>query len=130
MTKHTQNLTTNERLKWISRGLVRVSLTLAIAGIAAVTGVQLWRHYVLSPWTRDGRVVADSVTVAAEVSGRIVEIRVRENEYVKKGDILFTIDPASYKAAVDNAQANVASTLATMEMRESNAARGHKLSRL
>jgi multidrug efflux pump subunit AcrA (membrane-fusion protein) len=57
-------------------------------------------------------------------------IRVREKEYVKKGDILFTVDPASYKAAVDDAKANVASTLATMEMRESNAARGYKLTRL
>jgi multidrug resistance efflux pump len=120
----------NERLKSISGTFVRVSLTLAIAGTAAVTGVQLWRHYVLTPWTRDGRVVADSVTVAAEVSGRIVEIRVRENEYVRKGDILFTVDLASYKAAVDSAKANVASTLATMEMREANAARPHKLSRL
>jgi RND family efflux transporter MFP subunit len=120
----------NEKMKSISGTFVRVSLTLAIAGTAVVTAMQLWRHYVLSPWTRDGRVVADSVTVAAEVSGRIVDIRVRENEYVKKGDILFTVDPASYKAAVDNAKANVASTLATMQMRESNAARGHKLSRL
>jgi RND family efflux transporter MFP subunit len=120
----------NERLKSISWTFVRVSLTLAIAGTAAVTGVQLWRHYVLSSWTRDGRVVADSVTVAAEVSDRIVEIRVRENEYVKKGDILFTVDQARYKAALDSAKATVASALATMEMREANAARGHKLSRL
>jgi RND family efflux transporter MFP subunit len=120
----------NDKRKPISRTVVRAGLTLAIAGTAAISGAELWRHYVLNPWTRDGRVVADSVTVAAEVSGRIVDIRVRENEYVKKGDILFTVDAASYKAAVDNAKANVASTLATMEMRESNAARGHKLSRL
>ena len=64
----------NERLKSVSGTFIRVSLTLAIAGTAAVTGIQLWGHYVLTPWTRDGRVVADSVTVAAEVSGRIVEI--------------------------------------------------------
>jgi RND family efflux transporter MFP subunit len=120
----------NDKMKSISGAFVRVSLTLAIAGTAAVTGVQLWRHYVLSPWTRDGRVVADSVTVAAEVSGRIVGIRVRENEYVKKGDIFFTVDQASYKAALGNAKATVASTLATMEMRRSNAARGHKLTSL
>ena len=63
----------------------------------------------LSPWTRDGRVVADSVTVAAEVSGRIVKIRVRENEYVKKGDIVFTVDQATYKAALDKAQAILSS---------------------
>jgi RND family efflux transporter MFP subunit len=103
---------------------------LTIATIATVFGIQLWRHYVLSPWTRDGRVVANSVTVAAEVGGRIVAIRISENQYVKKGDVLFTIDQSSYKAALDNAKATVASTQATMEMRSSNAARGHKLTRL
>src|SRR5258706_1197863 len=112
------------------RVVFRVGLTLAIATIATVVGIQLWRHYVLSPWTRDGRVVANSVTVAAEVSGRIVSIPVCENQYVKKGDVLFKIDPASFKAALDNIKATVASTQATMEMRCSNAARGHKLTRL
>jgi RND family efflux transporter MFP subunit len=112
------------------RFILRVGLTLAIATIATVAGIQLWRHYVLSPWTRDGRVVANSVTVAAEVSGRIVSIPVSENQYLKKGDVLFTIDQSSYKAALDNAKATVVSTQATMEMRCSNAARGHKLTRL
>jgi len=120
----------NEQQRFISRGFLRVALTLAIATIATVAGIQLWRHYVLSPWTRDGRVVANSVTVAAEVSGRIVSIRVAENQYVKKGEVLFTIDQATFKAALDNAKATVASTQATMEMRSSNAARGHKLTRL
>src|ERR1700678_293419 len=119
----------NEQKRFISRGLLRVGLTLTIVTIATVFGIQLWRHYVLSPWTRDGRVVANSVTVAAEVSGRIVSIRVAENQYVRKGDVLFTIDQASFKAALDNAKATVASTQATMEMRGSNAARGHKLTR-
>src|SRR6266404_6596199 len=120
----------NEQQRFISRGFLRAALTLAIATIATVAGIELWRHYVLSPWTRDGRVVANSVTVAPEVSGRIVSIRVAENQYVEKGDVLFTIDQATFKAALDNAKATVASTQATMEMRCSNAARGHKLTRL
>ena len=64
------------------------------------------------------------------MSGRIVDIRVRENQLVKKGEILFIIDPSTYQAALDNADASVASRRATMEMEESNAARGHKLTRL
>jgi RND family efflux transporter MFP subunit len=120
----------NKQKRFISRSFLRVGLTLTIATIATAAGIQLWRHYVLSPWTRDGRVVANSVTVAAEVSGRIVSIRVSENQYVKKGEVLFTIDHSSYKAALDNAKATVASTQATMELRYSNAARGHKLTRL
>src|SRR5260221_3673981 len=99
------------------RVVFRVVLALAIATIATVVGIQLWRHYVLSPWTRDGRVVANPVTVAAEVSGRIVSIPVCENQYVKKGDVLFKIDPASLQAALDDIQATDASSPATLDMR-------------
>jgi RND family efflux transporter MFP subunit len=95
-----------------------------------VAAVKLWQHYMLSPWTRDGRVVANSVTIAAEVSGRIVDIRVRENQFVKKGEVLFTIDQSTFKAALQSAEATAASNLANMELRQSNAARGHKLTRL
>ena len=109
---------------------MRVIATLAITVIGVVAAVKLWQYYMLSPWTRDGRVVANSVTVAAEVSGRIVDIRVRENQFVKKGEVLFTIDQSTYKAALQSAEATAASNLATMELRKSNAARGHKLTSL
>src|SRR6266403_4084957 len=114
----------------VSRGVLRVIGTFIIAVIGVVAGVKLWQHYTLSPWTRDGRVVANSVTIAAEVSGRIVDIRVRENQFVKKGAVLFIIDPSTYKAALDNAEASAVSLRATMELQESDAARGHKLTRL
>jgi RND family efflux transporter MFP subunit len=104
--------------------------TLVITAIGILAGVQLWQRYMLTPWTRDGRVVANSVTIASEVSGRIVDIRVRENQSVKKGEILFIIDPSTYKAALDNAEASVSSLRATMDLREANAARGHKLTAL
>jgi multidrug resistance efflux pump len=106
---------------------LRVIATLAITVIGAVAAVKLWQYYMLSPWTRDGRVVANSVTVAVEVSGRIVDIRVRENQFVKKGEVLFIIDQSTYKAALQSAEATAAFNLATMELRQSNAARGHKL---
>ena len=120
----------NKQRTSVSRGVWRVIGTLVITLVGVVAAVEVWQHYVLSPWTRDGRVVANSVTIAAEVSGRIVDIRVRENQFVKKGKVLFTIDQSSYKAALHNAKATVASGLATMEMRCSNAARGHKLTSL
>jgi RND family efflux transporter MFP subunit len=70
------------------------------------------------------------LSFGSEVSGRIVDIRVRENESVKKGAILFIIDQSTYKAALDNAEASVASNRATMDLQQSNAARGHKLTKL
>ncbi len=114
----------------VSLGVLRVIGTFIIAVIGVVAGVKLWQHYTLSPWTRDGRVVANSVTIAAEVSGRIVDIRVRENQFVKKGAVLFIIDQSTYQAALQSAEATAASNLATKQLRQSNAARGHKLTKL
>jgi len=114
----------------VSRGVWRVIGTFIIAVIGVVAGVKLWQYYTLSPWTRDGRVVANSVTIAAEVSGRIVDIRVRENQFVKKGAVLFIIDQSTYQAALKSAEATAASNLATMQLRQSNAARGHMLTKL
>jgi multidrug resistance efflux pump len=71
-----------------SWGFWRVIATLVMTVLGIFAVVQLWQRYMLTPWTRDGRVVANSVTIASEVSGRIVDIRVRENQLVKKGDIL------------------------------------------
>jgi RND family efflux transporter MFP subunit len=114
----------------VSRGVLRVTGTFIIAVIGVVAAVKLWQHYTLSPWTRDGRVVANSVTIAAEVSGRIVDIRERENQFVKKGAVLFIIDQSTYLVALQSAEATAASNLATMELRQSNAARGHKPTKL
>src|ERR1700740_2388610 len=113
-----------------SRGVLRVIGTFIIAGIGVLASVKLWQHYTLSPWTRDGRVVANSVTIAAEVSARTVYIRVRENQFVRKGSVLFIIDQSTYQAALQSAEATAASNLATKQLRQSNAARGHKLTKL
>src|SRR5260370_19050000 len=110
-----------------SRGFWRVIATLVITAVGIFAGIQLWKRYMLTPWNRDGRVLANSVTIASEVSGRIVDIRVRENQSVKKGEILFIIDQSTFKAALDNAEASVASLRAAMELQKSDAARGHKL---
>ena len=56
-------------------------------------------------WTRDGRVRVEVVDVAAQVSGQIVQLPVLDNQFVHKGDVLFVIDPASYKLALSQAAA-------------------------
>ena len=48
--------------------------------VAIVVGWQLWSYYMLEPWTRDGRVRADVVTVAADVSGLVSDVFVHDNE--------------------------------------------------
>lgn len=59
--------------------------------------------------TDNAYVQQDKVSISSDVSGRIVEVAVRENQTVDAGDILFRIDPAPYRIALAQAEAAVAS---------------------
>lgn len=97
--------------------------TLLVLALAIWIGRTLWVNYMDTPWTRDGRVRADIINVAADVTGAVVDVPVRDNQQVKKGDLLMQIDPEHYQVAVKQAQALVASRKATWEMRKVNARR-------
>ncbi|WAH56156.1 HlyD family secretion protein [Pseudomonas silvicola] len=103
--------------------LFSVVATLLVVAVAALLGHTLWDHYMAQPWTRDGRVRADIINVAPDVSGVVVAVPVHDNQLVKKGDVLMRIDPAHYQVAVAQAKALVASRKATWQMREVNAKR-------
>jgi multidrug resistance efflux pump len=85
----------------------------------------MWSVYMGGPWTRDATVRAYVVTMAPEVAGRIVELHVVDNKYVRKSDPLLVIDPTNYRiavsqsgAAVQQAQANVQSIDAQMNVQQ------------
>jgi RND family efflux transporter MFP subunit len=103
--------------------LFSLTATLLVLALAIWIGHTLWVHYMDTPWTRDGRVRADVINVAADVSGTVVDVPVHDNQQVKKGDLLMQIDPDHYQLAVKQAQATVASRKATWEMRKLNASR-------
>jgi multidrug resistance efflux pump len=63
-----------------------------------------YNRWTQRPWTRDGQVRADIVEIAPRVSGYIVEVAVKDNQSVRKGDLLFRIDPSSYELSVDAAR--------------------------
>src|SRR6516162_10252215 len=84
---------------------VLVSLV-ALAGVL-VTGVLATRRIDQRPRTDDAYLQADLVHMAPDVSGRIVELDVRDNQAVHKGDVLFRIDPDPYRMRVDQARAAV-----------------------
>ena len=88
-------------MKW----KVGLLITLAAVAVAAVLGKQMWHAYFEAPWTRDATVRAYVVTMAPEVSGRIVELRVADNQFVHKGDLLMVIDPTDYQIAVMRTEA-------------------------
>src|SRR3984957_3715336 len=83
--------------------IVPVLITLATVAVAAVLGWLTWQAYMGAPWTRDGQVRAYVVTMAPEVAGRIVKLPIADNQFVHKGDVLFEIDPADYRIALQSA---------------------------
>ncbi|WP_426690415.1 biotin/lipoyl-binding protein [Rhodanobacter ginsengiterrae] len=89
------------------QSLLRFLITAAVVVIAVLLGHALWKQYLYSPWTRDGRVRAEVVRVAPDVSGLVTRVAVLDNQFVHKGDVLFGIDPARFRYAVDQAQANL-----------------------
>ncbi|SAL75626.1 efflux RND transporter periplasmic adaptor subunit [Caballeronia telluris] len=107
----------------IIRKIVGFILTAVIFAAAILIGRALWVHYMDEPWTRDGRVRANVINVAPDVSGAVVTMPVADNQFVKKGELLMEIDPAHYRIAVQQAQANVAARQAELRMRRADAAR-------
>ena len=95
-------------LRRFARASGRRVLTLLIVAAALVAGRSLWTYYQEAPWTRDGRVRADVVTIAPDVSGLVTEVLVQDNQMVKRGDVLFRIDPDRFELAVQQADAAVA----------------------
>src|ERR1700739_2780825 len=84
---------------------ILVSL-IALAGVL-VTVVLATRRLDLRPRTDDAYLQADLVHMAPDVSGRIVELDVRDNQAVRRGQVLFRIDPVPYRLRVAQAQATV-----------------------
>ena len=96
-----------------TQSLLRFLITAVVVVIALLLGHALWRHYLYAPWTRDGRVRAEVVRIAPDVSGLVTRVAVLDNQAVHKGDLLFTIDPDRYKYAVAQAEANLAAAEAS-----------------
>jgi len=109
------------------RSTIRVGITLAVVVAAIFAGAWIWQHYMYSPWTRDARVRADVVTIAPDVSGWVLELKVRDNQQVKAGDLLMTIDRDRYQAAVEKAQAVVDIRRQQLSLREHEASRRAQL---
>ncbi|SDE12177.1 efflux RND transporter periplasmic adaptor subunit [Paraburkholderia lycopersici] len=105
------------------RNLIGFIATAIIFVVAILVGRVLWVHYMDEPWTRDGRVRADVVNIAPDVSGAVVELPVRDNQFVHKGDLLMQIDPSHYQIAVEQAEAAVAARKAELTMRLDDARR-------
>jgi multidrug resistance efflux pump len=95
-------------------------ITLIVVGLAGWAAVSLYARYIENPWTRDGQVRANIVGIAPRVSGPIIQVAVRDNQQVRKGDLLFEIDPSDFQAQVDIAAGQVQNDEATFKQQEQN----------
>ena len=95
--------------------------------LAVILAWALWWHYLRSPWTRDGRVRAEVVNIATQVSGEIVDLKVVDNQTVHKGDVLFTIEPVDYRLALTQAESNVKSREYDRDIAQQDSERRQKL---
>jgi membrane fusion protein, multidrug efflux system len=82
------------------------------AAIAVIVTLLQWET---RPQTDDATVRANFVGVAPQVNGHIVELRVRDNQLVHEGELLFVVDPRPYEIAVARARANLALTRKEVE---------------
>jgi len=114
-------------MKAFLSSLSRVFVTLIAVAVAGLVGWQLWSYYMLEPWTRDSRVRADVVTVAADVSGLVSEVLVHDNQTVTKGQPLFRIDQRRFQYALEQAKASVASRQATLDQTKRDLTRSKSL---
>lgn len=113
-------------MPWL-KATLRVALTLVVVAGGLAGGSYVWRAYMDDPWTRDGRVRADIVRLGPDVSGPVTEVRVADNGEVRKGDVLFVIDQARFRLALDLARATEAGRLSDLEQKRREADRRDKL---
>ena len=105
----------------------RYLATLFVVAIAAGATWFLYQKYVSDPWTRDCQVRANVVGIAPRIAGPIINIPVHDNQEVKAGDLLFEIDPADYKTALDSAKAAVANMEANVRQKQQDLERETEL---
>jgi multidrug resistance efflux pump len=93
-------MTKQDTLKNVVSKLPTVVLFL----VAVAAAYFVYHRWTNQPWTRDGQVRAHIVEVAPRVSGYVVQVAVKDNQFVREGELLFKIDPSDYQLAVDESQ--------------------------
>jgi len=90
------------KLKFLITGMI-----VLIAAI--VVALKYW-DYIANPWTRDGQVRAQVIQITPRVSGPIIKLPIKDNQFVKAGDLLFEIDPRTFEADLEHARADLDNT--------------------
>ena len=87
----------------------RVRHTFLFAGvIIAIIAILLWLHYRNRESTNDAQVNAHIIPIAPRISGSVIDVLVKDNQAVKKGQVLVRLDPRDFPAKLDDAKAALA----------------------
>jgi multidrug resistance efflux pump len=116
-------------VQWILPWTKRLA-TLGALAVAIVMALVTWSYYVVAPWTRDGRVRVQVASVAPEVSGRITELHVADNQFVHKGEVLYVIDPFDFEVALRSNKASLEQKAADLQVKQVQSQRRQNLSTL
>lgn len=96
----------------------RALLMLSIPLLIAIAGVYLWLASGNSVSTDNAAVKQDIVSVSAQVNGPVIEVAVKNGVEVKRGQLLFRVDPAPFRVALEQAEAQLAAArLQTTQLR-------------
>ena len=99
------------KFKWLPWNIA-TQVTVAIIPIVGLT-VMILLLNVVAPSSADVRVLKYVINVVPQVRGRVIEVPVEPNRLVKKGDVLFKIDPTPYELTVRSLEAQLANTKAS-----------------
>ncbi|HUO35719.1 MAG TPA: biotin/lipoyl-binding protein [Candidatus Acidoferrum sp.] len=91
---NTNAKTIDQLPRWLSYGIVLVTIVL---------GLMVLYHSNLYPRTDDAEIFANFIGIAPQVEGPIIHLNVHDNQYVKKGELLFEIDERPYQYALERA---------------------------
>jgi membrane fusion protein (multidrug efflux system) len=107
------------------KGALRTILMLIVPALLIIGGGYYWLTSGGSVSTDDAQVKQDIVSVSAQVTGPVQAVYVRNGSKVKRGDVLFRIDPAPFQVALENAEAQLANAeLQTTQLKTQAAGTG------
>ncbi len=116
--------TTGKRRK-LKSSRARTVLLLVVPALLVLIGGYMWLTGGGSESTDNAQVKTDIVSVTAQVTGPVIEVGVKNGDHVKRGDVLFRIDPAPFKVALEQAEAQLAAArLQTNELKTQAAGTG------
>jgi multidrug resistance efflux pump len=116
------------KFSWPAIG--RFTFTLAVLAGAGVAGTRLWQHYEVEPWTRDGRIRANVIQVAPDVTGQVTTVFVHDNQQIAAGQPLFDIDRARFELALRQAESMALAARVALDQAGKEARRNTELGEL